>query len=64
MSNTPLLNIIVLQNGHTPIEKVMFGKKQNCVHILQTAMVCYFNIIIEQFISILSVNTLNENELN
>ena len=48
MSNTPLLNIIVLQDGYTPIDKAKRGKKQNCVHILQTAMVCYFNIIIEQ----------------
>ena len=48
MSNTPLLNIIVLQSGDTPIENVMFGNKQNCVAILQAAMVCYFNIIIEQ----------------
>ena len=46
MSNTPLLNIIVLQVGHTPIDEA----KQNCVAILQTAMVCYFNIIIEQLL--------------
>ena len=48
MSNTPLLNIIVLQNGDTPIDKAERNNKQNCVDILQTAMVCYFNIIIEQ----------------
>ena len=46
MSNTPLLNIIVLQNGNTPIQNVMFGNKQNCVAILQAALVCYFSIII------------------
>ena len=45
MSNTPLLNIIVLQDGYTPIDKAY---KQTCVDILQRAMVCYFNIIIEQ----------------
>ena len=44
MSNIPLLNIIVLQFGDTPIDEA----KQNCVSILHTAMVCYFNIIIEQ----------------
>ena len=48
MSNTPLLNIIVLQGGHTPIDDAKMGNQQNCVDILQTAMVCYFNIIIEQ----------------
>ena len=48
MSNTPLLNIIVLQGGHTPIERAKSNNKQNCVAILQTAMVSYFNIIIEQ----------------
>ena len=48
MSNTPLLNIIVLQSGFTPIDEAKRYKKQSCVHILQTAMVCYFNIIIEQ----------------
>ena len=47
MSNTPLLNIIVLQRGYTPIDLAKWRKQQNCVHILQTAMVCYFNIIIE-----------------
>ena len=46
MSNIPLLNIIVLQNGNTPIDKA--NNKPNCVDILQIAMVCYFNIIIEQ----------------
>ena len=45
MSNTPLLNIIVLQKGYTPID---VAKRETCVDILQTAMVCYFNIIIEQ----------------
>ena len=48
MSNTPLLNIIVLQNGYTPIDVPKFGNKHTCVAILQRAMVCYFNIIIEQ----------------
>ena len=48
MSNTPLLNIIVLQDGNTPIDEAKIRNNQNCVHILQTAMVCYFNIIIEQ----------------
>ena len=48
MSNTPLLNIIVLQDGETPIDVAKERNKQNCVAILQTAMVCYFNIIIEQ----------------
>ena len=48
MSNTPLLNIIVLQSGDTPIDEAKRGNTQTCVAILQTAMVCYFNIIIEQ----------------
>ena len=48
MSNTPLLNIIVLQFGRTPIDEAKRGNSQTCVDILQTAMVCYFNIIIEQ----------------
>ena len=48
MSNTPLLNIIVLQDGNTAIDVAKMGNEENCVHILQTAMVCYFNIIIEQ----------------
>ena len=48
MPNTPLLNIIVLQDGETPIDAAKRRKNQNCVAILQTAMVCYFNIIIEQ----------------
>ena len=48
MSNTPLLNIIVLQDGDIPIDKLEWGNKDNCVAILQTAMVCYFNIVIEQ----------------
>ena len=48
MSNTPLLNIIVLQRGDTPIDRAKWGNKQTCVDILQRAMVCYFNIIIEQ----------------
>ena len=48
MSNTPLLNIIVLQNGYTPIDEAKKRNKQNCIAILQTAMVCYFNTIIEQ----------------
>ena len=48
MSNTPLLNIIVLQIGYTPIDRANRANKPNCAHILQTAMVCYFNIIIEQ----------------
>ena len=48
MSNTHLLNIIVLQDGNTPIDRAKSGNKQNCVAILQTAMVCYFNIISEQ----------------
>ena len=48
MSNTPLLKIIVLQCGRTPIDVAKWGNKQNCVAILQAAMVCYFNIIIEQ----------------
>ena len=48
MSNTPLLYIIVLQGGYTPIDRAKRRNKQNCVAILQTAMVCYFNIIIEQ----------------
>ena len=46
MSNSPLLNIIVLQSGSTPFEEAKSSKKQNCVAILHTAMVCYFNIII------------------
>ena len=48
MSNTPLLNIIVLQSGDTPIDVAKRGNKHTCVDILQSAMVCYFNIIIEQ----------------
>ena len=48
MPNTPLLNIIVLQKRDTPIDRAKRRKRQNCVHILQRAMVCYFNIIIEQ----------------
>ena len=48
MSNTPLLNIIVLQLGRTPIDEAKGGNKHTCVDILQRAMVCYFNIIIEQ----------------
>ena len=48
MSNTSLLNIIVLQERDTPIDRAKRNNKQNCVAILQTAMVCYFNIIIEQ----------------
>ena len=48
MSNTSLLNIIVLQDGCTPIDDAKRRNKQNCIAILQTAMVCYFNIIIEQ----------------
>ena len=48
MLNTPLLNIIVLQNGDTPIDKAKMGNSPTCIHILQTAMVCYFNIVIEQ----------------
>ena len=48
MPNTPLLNIIVLQNGETAIDVAKRRKKQNCVAILQTAMVCYFKIMIEQ----------------
>ena len=48
MSNTPLLNIIVLQYGHTPIDEAKKRKNQICIGILQRAMVCYFNIIIEQ----------------
>ena len=48
ISNIPLLNIIVLQDGYTPIDVAKRRKKQNCAHILQTAMVCYFNVIIKQ----------------
>ena len=48
MPNAPLLNIIVLQKVYTPIDEAKINIKQNCVAILQTAMVCYFNIIIEQ----------------
>ena len=48
MSNTPLLNIIVLQHGDTPIDEAIRANKPKCIHILETAMVCYFNIIIEQ----------------
>ena len=48
MSNTPLLNIIVLQRGETPIDVANLENNRTCVDILQTAMVCYFNIIIEQ----------------
>ena len=48
MPNTSLLNIIVLQDGDTPIDEVKWGNKENCVAILQTAMVSYFNIKIEQ----------------
>ena len=48
MSNTPLLNIIVLQRGDTPIDDAKNNNKHTCVAIIQTAMVCYFNIIIEQ----------------
>ena len=50
MLNSPLLNIIVLQIGHTPIDEAKSNNRQNCVAILQTAMVCYFNIIIEQLL--------------
>ena len=48
MSNTPLLNIIVLQDEYTPIDVAKRGNSQTCVDILHRAMVCYFNIIIEQ----------------
>ena len=48
MSNTPLLNIIVLQRGETPIDMAKRENKPTSVAILQRAMVCYFNIIIEQ----------------
>ena len=48
MLNTSLLNIIVLQDGNTPIDEAKRENEQTCVAILQTAMVCYFNIIIEQ----------------
>ena len=48
MSNNPLLNVIVLQFGETPIDAAKNNNKQTCVAILETAMVCYFNIIIEQ----------------
>ena len=48
MTNTPLLNIIVLQDGDTPIDQSTRRNEQNCVDILQRAIVCYFNIIIEQ----------------
>ena len=41
MSNTPLLNIIVLQDGYTPIDEAKRREEQNCFDILQTAMVCY-----------------------
>ena len=42
MSNAPLLNIIVLQDGDTPIDVAKSNRTQNCVDILQTAMVCYY----------------------
>ena len=48
MSGTPLLNIIVLQYGDTPIDVAQSNNRQNFVDMLQTAMVCYFNIVIEQ----------------
>ena len=48
MSNTPLLNIIVKQDGYTPIDQAKKRNNRKCVAILQRAMVCYFNIIIEQ----------------
>ena len=48
MSSTPLPNIIVLQIGYTPIDTAKWWNNQTCVVILQRAMVCYFNIIIEQ----------------
>ena len=47
MLNTPLLNIIVLQDGNTPVDEAKRENKHNCVDILQTAMVCSFNIIIQ-----------------
>ena len=48
MSNTPLLNIIVLQHGDTPIDTAKSRNSPTCIHILQSAMACYFNIVIEQ----------------
>ena len=47
ISNTPLPNIIGLQYGDTPIDSAKNENRQECVNILQTAMVCYFNVIIE-----------------
>ena len=41
MSSIPLLNIIVLQSGKTPIDEAKRYNEPNCVAILQTAMVCY-----------------------
>ena len=40
MSNTPLLNIIVLQDGYTPIDEARRLNNRKCVTILQRAMVC------------------------
>ena len=42
MWNAPLLNIIVLQKGNTPIHKAKKRNELKCVDILETAMVCYF----------------------
>ena len=48
MWNAFLLNIIVLQEGNTPIDEAKKKNKQKCVDILESAMVCYFSIIIQQ----------------
>ena len=42
MSNTPLLNIIVLQYGDTPIVRAQVENQHNCIATLQRAMVCYY----------------------
>ena len=50
MWNTSLINILVLQKGITPIDVAKSENKQSCVHILETAMVCYFNIITDHYL--------------
>ena len=42
---SPLLNIIDLQDEETPIDRARSENKPNCVCVLKTAMVCYFNIM-------------------
>ena len=42
MSNTPLLNIIVLQDGHTPIDVAKIYLQLNCFRILHPH---YLNVL-------------------